>query len=57
LKICLQDDEVATSWLNDASVRKAIHTEEVCASNIIISFQSLNSVVLMICVVLGKRTG
>ncbi|XP_023903562.1 serine carboxypeptidase-like 20 [Quercus suber] len=22
------DDEVATSWLNDASVRKAIHTEE-----------------------------
>ena len=29
MKICLQDDEVATSWLNDASVRKAIHTEEV----------------------------
>ena len=37
--IHLQDDEVATAWLNNAAVRKAIHAEDV-------SFLSLNVVKL-----------
>lgn len=33
--VWMQDDRVATAWLNDPAVRKAIHAKEVFISSII----------------------
>ena len=29
----MQNDEVATAWLNNDAVRKAIHVDKVCTKN------------------------
>lgn len=43
----LQDDRVATAWLNDPAIRKAIHAKEVSNSVLILLLYYIKKVLLM----------